>query len=784
MTTQSHDTNSDEPPGALVGRMEARARYIGEPIPRIEDNPLLCGDGRFVDDIDREGQLFARVVRSNVGHGKIVDIDTSVARARPGVLAVLTAADIPEHVRIPIRLAPTPAVKRALQPPLAIDTVHYVGEPVAVVVADDPYLAEDAAEDVAVTIEPLPVAVNADAAVADGAPALQAAVPDNVLDIATGSNGDVEEAFARAEIVLKRTLHVQRHGAAPLETRGLVAEVDSEGRLTVWGPAKVKHHNRRVLAELLQMPVEQIRFLEPDVGGGFGARGEFYPEDFLVPWLAVQLHAPVKWVEDRRENLLALNHSREQTCDLEVGASADGRLICFRARVLVDLGGYARTHGMVLAKNTVSHLAGPYSWDAFEVKALGVLTPKTPAGTYRGPAQVEAAFHRERVLDALAARVGIDPAELRRRNLIPSESMPVEISLGETELPVHHDVGDFPMQWDTLLERTEYPKLRADLRARKAAGELVGVGVSAFTEAGGQGPYEWARVIPRSDGGFDVLVGIAAWGQGISTALAQVAAETLGVPLAKVRIQHQDTDLVPEGGGTFSSRSVLFGGNAVIGAVKELERVGLQAAAQALDAPVRDIEIVAGAIARLRARPDRSVSIADLGSEGVYRFEKRQRSYAMGAALAVVSVDPGTAGVTVQRCVIVADSGRTINPLVGDGQIVGAAAQGVSGALLEEFAYDPEGQPLSTSFMDYCMATAAEVPEVEPIVLELADLHEEPSNPLGAHGLGEIGIIGVPAAIANAVADALDVADCDGVLCTLPLGPDAVREALAARQRR
>jgi carbon-monoxide dehydrogenase large subunit len=772
MTTSAHAADH------ALGRMETGARYVGESVLRVEDRPLLVGGGRFVDDVDRPGQLWARVVRSEVAHGHIAEIDTAAARAQPGVVDVVTAADLERDVRIPIRLVPTPAVSRTLQPPLARGDVHYVGEPIAVVVATDPYAAEDAADQVALTVEPRPAAVEMADALAPGAPALQPAVPDNVLDVLRGGDGDVDEAFAAADIVLRRTFGVQRHTAVPLETRGLVAELGDDGRLTVWGPAKVKHHNRVILSDLLDLPPERIRFVEPDVGGGFGPRGEFYPEDFLVPWLAVRLGRPVKWIEDRREHLVACNHSREQTCDLEVAAAADGTLLGFRARVRVDMGAYARTHGMVLAKNTISHLPGAYRWQAFEVEAAGIVTPKTPVGTYRGPGQVEPAFHRERMIDLVAARAGLDPAELRRRNLIAATSIPCEVPLGETEEPIVFESGDFPRILDALLERADYDRLLDEVRRRREDGELVGVGLSTYTEVGGRGPYEWARVVPATDGSFDVLVGIASVGQGIRTGLAQIAAEGLGVPIQRVRVSHHDTDTVPEGLGTFSSRSMIFGGNAVVGAVADLRGGGTAAAARALGVPEDRIEIVAGAIARDRDSVERSVSIADLGCEGRFRFEKHGRAHSMGAALVVARVDPETAGVALERCIVACDVGRMINPLVVDGQIAGAAAQGVGGALLEELAYGADGQPLSTSFMDYCLPTAAEVPPIESEVLESLRDRPKASNPLGAKGVGEIGIVGVPAAVANAVAAAIGA---DDGLLELPLTPDAVEAALGAR---
>ncbi|HET8757805.1 MAG TPA: xanthine dehydrogenase family protein molybdopterin-binding subunit [Solirubrobacteraceae bacterium] len=734
--------------------------------------PLLTGGGAFVDDIDRPGQLYARVVRSSVGHGRLLGVDAAAALARPGVVAVVTGADIPD-VRIPIRVAPTPAAERALQPPLARDRVRYVGEPVAVVVATDPYLAEDAADDVAPEVEPLPVVADVDAAV-DGAIALHERVPDNVVDAARIRNGgDVDELFAGAAVVDRAVLSVQRHTAIPLEARGLIAEPGGGHVLTVWGPAKVKHFNRAILATMLGLEPEAIRFLEPNVGGGFGPRGEFYPEDFLIPWLALRLGRPVKWIEDRREHFVATNHSREQRCEIAMAADADGRLVAFRAVTRVALGAYTRTHGMVLAKNTLSHLAGPYRWQGFEAEALGVLLNKTPAGTYRGPGQYEPAFIRERMVDRLAARLGLDPAEMRRRNLVPVERMPYTVALGESEPEVIYDTGNFPYLFGRLLEEAGYDDLRAQARARRDRGEAVGVGVAAFVEAGAIGGEEWARIEAGGDGRFVVHAGIASVGQGIATTLSQIAADALGVPIDAIEVSHADTDAVPEGRGAFSSRSIVFGGSAVLGAAHDLLRNARAAAAAELGVAPDEVEVADGVV-RALSGPQRTVPLGTVQCEGRHHFRKSARSWSMGAALAVASVDRDTAATTVERCVVACDVGRAINPQIVHAQIVGAAAQGIAGALLEELRHDDEGQPLTTSFMDYLMPTAAELPEIVPVVLELEQHRKESANPLGAKGAGEAGIVGIGAAVAGAVADA--VGD-PAAVSALPARPDRIGDA-------
>ncbi|HET8673529.1 MAG TPA: xanthine dehydrogenase family protein molybdopterin-binding subunit [Thermoleophilaceae bacterium] len=756
--------------------MEASPRYVGQSLPRVEDRSLLTGQGSFVDDIERPGQLYARVVRSQLASGRITAVHADAARGRPGIATVITAEDLPPGLRIPIRLAPSEEAKRALQPFLASDVVRYVGEPLAVVVGETPYVVEDAAAEVWAEMEELPPLADAVDAAADDARPLHEQAGTNVVHTQTVALGeDVDALFERADVVVREQFTVHRHSAIPLETRGLVAEFDpGDGSLTVWGPTKVKHYNRRVIAELLGLPLERVRFVEPDVGGGFGTRGEIYPEDLLVPWLAMATGRPVKWVEDRQEHFIAINHSREQRCHMEVAATADGRLLAFRATAWVDLGAYVRTNGPVLVLNTATHLPGPYRWHAFEARALGVLTNKTPAGTYRGPGQYEAALHRERILDVVARRLELDPYELRRRNLVPREEMPYRLEVRGMDDPIVYDSGDFPLLWERLGQDAE----RSERIERGAGKRLTGVGTAAFVEAGGRGPYEWARVVPDAGGDFTIHVGIAALGQGIATALSQIAADELGVPIARVKVKHHDTDEISEGAGAFSSRSVVFGGNAVVGAVRDLVEAAHAAGAEALGTDPDGVEVVAGGIVRLKGSPERALSFAELGCEGNHRYEKHSRSFSMGGALAVVEVDAETGAVLVRRCRVVCDVGRAINPMLVRGQLVGAAAQGIGGALLEELAYNEIGQPLVTSFMDYCMPTAAELPEIEAVVLELPQHDPSSANGLGAKGAGEVGIIGIGAAVANAVADAIGG---DALFSELPITPERVQRWISTR---
>ncbi len=752
-----------------------RTRYIGKPVLRSEDERHLTGTAIFGGDVTRPNQLYARVVRSQLAAGRLAAIHAERALAHPRVVAVFTAHDVPD-VRIPIRIAPGENARKALQPVIAREEVRYVGEPVALVIADDPYVAEDAADLVEVEIEPYQAVVDLEAAALDDSRAIHSVLRGNRTDTIAAARGDVEAAFRSAEVLISASFSIQRHGAVPLEPRALVADQDpADGRLTVWGVAKVKQANRRILAKLLDRELDSIRFFETDVGGGFGGRGEFYPEDFLIPWAAIRLGRAVKWTEDRAENLVALNQSREQRWTAELAATDDGELLALRASGLWSQGAYVRTHGNVLLCLTVNNLPGPYRWPALDISTTGVITNKTPAGTYRGPGQYEASFIRERMIDLLAQRIGQDPVEVRRRNLVTAEQMPYSAGVPDidTGMDTVYEGSDYPEVFERCLERADYAALRAEVARRRDRGELVGVGTSAFVEIGSPGPGEVARIVARPDGQFVVHLGTAAVGQGMETAMAQIAAEELDVELDRVEISYRDTDDVPEGLGAFSSRQTSFGGNAVIGAVAALRDQARHAGAARLGVAPDDVVIADSAI-HGPGDGEPSIPFGELGLEAAYRFAPRPRSHvAMGANCVTVEIDRETGQPKVTGWVIAVDAGRVINPLLLVGQVRGAAIQGLGGAFYEEFEYDEEGQPLSASFVAYTLPTAAEAPPIDVVLLELGSPHGEDDR-LGAKGGGETGIVGSGAAIANAVSDALGGVSFN----SLPIRPHDVMRLL------
>ena len=710
----------------MTGAVAAPAqRLVGARIARKEDLPLLRGTARFVGDVERSGMVHAFFVRSPLAHARISGLDVEAARAAPGVVDVVTAVDLPETLApIPIRMFSRPGLERFLQWPLARDSVRYSGDPVAVVLAASRYLAEDAAELVEVDYEPLEPVLRADAAPADAEAAAFVV-----------EHGDADAAFAEAAVVVERRLFVHRHAAVPLEARGLVAELDpGTGVLNVLGAAKIPHVNRRILARLLGWPDSRVRLVELHVGGGFGARGEFYPEDFVVPFCAVRLGRPVSWIEDREENLRACNHSREQMHEIAIALDSDGRFLALRDRFFNDAGGYVRTHGLVVPGMTAALLPGPYRWPAYRCEAHHVLTNKTPAGTYRAPGRYEANFVRERVIDAAAAELGLDPVELRRRNLLRPRDFPYATGTNTDGHPVVYDTGDYPLLLEKALERFDWEELRRWRSAPPPAGVRRGIGIAFFVEKSGIGKWEYARVELAATGDVEVFTGGASVGQGLETALAQICAEALGVPFARVTVRHGDTDTVPDGMGAFGSRTATLGGSAVLLAAEALRR-----------------RVEAGESGRLTEEA---------------RFESEDMTFPYGVHVVAVEVDVRTGHVDIHRYGVAYDIGRAINPLLVEGQIVGGVTQGVGGALLEELRYDDDGQLVSASFMDYLLPTAAEAPHVDVLITEDAPT---PRNPLGAKGAGEGGTAAAGAALANAVADALGVE-----VERLPLSPERV----------
>jgi carbon-monoxide dehydrogenase large subunit len=726
--------------------------FVGSPVERIEDLRLLRGRGQYVDDLAPEGLLHAVILRSAVAHGRIRSIDAAAALARPGVVAVITAADIGAAVpTIPLRQEPLPALQQYEQPVIAHRKVRYVGEPLAVVVADSAALAEDALEGISVDIEPLP-------AVADRAGARKGDVllfeesGTNVASTITAVRGDIELAFRTAAYTRRERFTVQRHSAVPMEPRGLLAEWDAaQGRMTVSGAAKVPFPNRRMLAKMLDLPETSIRMLEYDVGGGFGARGEFYPEDFLIPFAARLTGRPVKWIEDRRENLMATNHARDAECELEIACARDGTMLGLRGRAATDLGAYLRTVGATASRNIAQVMSGPYRIPHVHVDVSLVMTNKTPSGTYRGPGRFEADFFRERLMDIAARELRIDPVAFRRHNLIAEAEMPYPLAkILVLDIETECDSGDYRSTLERCL--TEFGwAAKVGLQGRLIDGRYHGLAIGCYIEGGASGPKETARLRLEPDGTVSVFVGSSSVGQGVETVFAQIAADALEMPMEQIKgVYHGSTDHVSEGFGSYSSRSTVMGGSAVVLAAAELRQAIKIAAAKRLGCGPDHIAIDhAAAIGPGGA----AISLGDLAGLAVESsYASNKRTYSYGAHAAHVAVDPKTGHAELIDYTAVEDVGRIVNPLTLHGQAVGAVVQGLGGALLEHFIYDQEGQLLTGSLADYLMPTASDFPRIRAVALEEKPA---PHNPLGAKGAGEGGIIPVGGVVANALAAAL-----------------------------
>ena len=766
--------------------------YIGASITRKEDFRFLTGRATYTDDVKVQHVLHAAIVRSPHAHARLLSIDTGKALELPGVVAVYTHKEAAESLEIrpiPMRMAPLPGIDRFLQYPLAQDKVRYVGEPVAVVIAEDRYLAEDAVDLIEVAYEPLPAITDAYQSLRNET-LLHEQNDTNVACDFTMTTGDVEQAFRDAEYTHTEEFHVQRHTANPLETRGILASYDKgRDQLDVWGETKTTHFNRKVMSSLLQMPEHRIHFYEPDVGGGFGVRGEFYPEDFIIPFASIKLGRPIKWIEDRREHLLSANHSREHICRLEVAAKRDGTILGLRVIVYGDIGAYVRTHGVIVPTLTASNMAGPYRVPNFEGRVVCLVTNKVGTGTYRGPGGYEQSFSRERFLDIMAQDLGIDIVELRKKNLISPEEMPYDTGIDNMVMPhVIYDSGDYPAALEAALDAINYDAIK-HLQGQLVDGKLHGIGFGSMVEPTGVGPFEGARVVVTGPEQVAVYLGVATMGQGHETAIAQICADGLGVPMEHISFHHKDTDQMPFGIGTFASRVTVMGGNAVYQAAQELRQKIVRIAAGYLDVPPEQLEFVDGHIRRVGssiegplldmgqvlelAGPTSRYNQGEMGLETTYYFRTEQIPYSYGAHATHITVDPETYKIEVLDYVVVEDVGRVINPLLVKGQVIGAAAQGIGATILEDLAYDSNGQPLATTFMDYLLPTSTDMPPVQSIELDLAP---SPLNPLGVKGAGEGGIVCTGASLANAVSHALGVQVHD-----LPLSPDKLRALAKGR---
>ena len=761
---------------------------VGERVPRLEDDRLLRGRGRFVDDVDVPSQLHMHVVRSELAHAKVKAIDVTRATATPAVRGVVTGDDLGEVPVMPLRLDFGIKLDDYLQPALARERVRYVGEPVAVVVAESAYAAEDAAAQVEIDYEPLPV-------VLDPIAALE---PDSASLWDEGGNeaatlhkefGDVDAAFAGADRVVSAELRIGRHTGVPLETRGLVAEWEPGRRaLTIWGAALVTHYHRRTLSTLLGIPVNRIHMRNTDAGGNFGVRGDFFPEDYLVPWLARRFERPVKWTEDRSEHLIATNHAREQIHRLEAAFDADARLLGLRDEVWHNKGGYIRPTGIVVSEISIGMIPWPYRIPAFKGVVHVVTTNKTPVGPYRAPGRFENTFAREQLLNIAAEELGVDVLELRRANLLSHDELPLEPDLMMGGEPFVLNSGEFPGLLDRGSESSDFESWRTEAQTLRKQGRLVGTGVSYFMDKSGLGMYETGGVEVDPDGSVRLLIGGASSGQGIETVMAQIAADVLTVPMDKIHVLHGDTDLVPDGVGSWSSRSTVIGGGAILKAAEETREQALRVGGELLEAEPSDLVLEDGTV-HVKGSTSHAVSLgevaaacdsvsshgrgeaAGLGAREIYIDS--MMNYPYGAAFCQLEIDEATGEIEVRRYFVAYEAGRAVNPMLVEGQIVGGAAQGLGGAIFEELQYDESGQPRSASFMEYLMPGATEVPGTfGTLICEDAPT---PTNPLGAKGAGESGIMAVGAAVAGAVSDALGT---PAAVTRLPLTPERVRELI------
>jgi len=763
-------------------------RVFGRSVPRLEDRPLVRGQGQFVGDIAFPHQLHMRVVRSPYAHALLRGIDRSVALAAPGVVSVWTAADIADLPPIDFRDPANEALRPYRQPLLARDRLRYVGEPVAAVFATDAYLAEDAADLVAIEAEELSPVLDAAAPPSSFAPGLTTEAL-----VLRESYGEVDAAFASAHVIVALDLEIGRHSGVPLETRGALARYDSSRDvLELYGAAKVPHRNRDSLARMFGRSAAGVVLKEGNTGGGFGIRGELYPEDFLVCLAAMRLERPVKWIEDRRENLMAANHSRQQRHHARVAVNAEGHVLALEDEFYLDQGAYVRTHGARVLEMTISMLPGPYRIPAYRACGHFRLTNKTPAATYRAPGRYEGSFVRERLMDAVAERLGLDPIEIRRRNLITRAEMPFSRPLSALGTEVVYDSGDYALLLDKALARIGWTALQGELSRRRKAGELVGAGLAIFVDKGGLGPADGTRVSVDTTGAVELVTGGSNVGQGFATAMAQICAETLGVDYRRVRVVYGQTDRIAYGIGAHASRASVMTGSATHAATLKLRAKAVEMAAALLQAAPDELDIMDGVVGH-RDRPDGpSITLGEIarqlapdsptlgdrdpGLDAEGWFRTSHMTYPYGVQIAVLRVDGDTGAVTVERYLVAYDIGRAINPMLVEGQLVGGVVQGLGGALYEEFRYDERGEPLSVTLADYLMPTLREIPPIDVLLTEDAP---SPLNPLGIKSAGEGGITPVGAVIAAAIDDAIGL---PGGVTQLPATPQRVKALLRRRR--
>lgn len=754
---------------------------IGASPLRKEDRRLLLGTGRFLDDLRRENLVHLGVVRSPHAHARVLTIQGDTTRGLSGVLAVWSAAELPEAARpIPEAYGAAPKARRFAQRALAHDVVRYVGEPVAVVVATDAYRLADALDAVRVEYAPLPPLVDVETAVSS-LTRLHEGWSDNAALVTRGAVGDVEAALTRADLVIRERFRHPRVAGVPLEPRAVLAYPDEEsGELVVWSSTQNLYRVRDIIAAALELPVERVRVRIPDVGGGFGVKASAYPEDILVAAASLRLRRPVKWVGTRREDLATTGQDRDQVHDVRIGFARDGTIAAIDGTFLADVGAYP-VEGDGLTANTVNHLPAAYRVRHYRNTGTSVVTTKVLNRPYRGAGRPEAAFVMERLMDLGARRLGLDPAEIRRRNLVRPEEMPYRPGLTYKDgVPIVYDPGDFPGAFERALELLDYDGWRRRQKAQATTTRRIGIGLACYAQGTGLGPYEGATVRVDPSGKVFVMIGVAAQGQGHATTLAQICAAELGVVFDDVVVAAGDTALFPFGLGTGGSRVIANAGPAVARAAREVRARATRVAAEVLECAVEDVRIERGR-AFVAGLPDRSVPLGRLahvavkskalkpqGEPGLNActfFYPETVTWAFGTHAAAVEVDVDSCEIRLLAYAIVHDPGRAINPVIVEAQLQGGAAQGVGAGLLEEVVYDPTGQLLTASLMDYAIPHADTLPRLDVALTE----HASVINELGVKGVGESGAIPGAGVIANAVDDA--VADFGVTIREAPVTP-------------
>jgi carbon-monoxide dehydrogenase large subunit len=772
--------------------------YVGRSLLRREDRRLLLGRGKYLDDLELPNVLHLAVLRSPHPHARVLSIDASVALGQPGVRAVVTAADMDDlHGPIPVIWDPPGVTLRSPEHwPLKGQVVCHVGDAVAAVLADSPYLAADALDVIEVEYEPLEPVVDPEAALAPGAPLVHEGLGTNVSFEWSLGGGDVEAAIDAADVVVRRRIVNHRIAASPLEPRGAMASWNV-GSLTLWTSTQNPHLIRRELAKMLGLGEERVRVIAPDVGGAFGCKSSLYPEEALVAWCSRRFDCTVKWTETRLESLVATSHSRDQVDEVTLAAAADGTLLGLHVRIVADLGAYHLLLSPLIPCLSAVVMSGCYRIPAIRTDVVGVLTTKTPTDAYRGAGRPEAAHVVEVMMDQLAGELGIDRLELRRRNFLPADGFPAQMPHG----PVY-DSGNYAGALDRLLELVDLEAFEEERRRAAAQGRHLGIGFSTWVDNSGIGPsrlvgpkgtgvqsgmWESAVVRVHPGGTATVYTGASPHGQGHETSFAQMVADRLGVTPDDVRLVHGDTDAGPFGHGTYGSRTTAVGGEAAVRAAERVARKARMIVAHRLEAALEDIELRDGRFG-VRGAPHHGMTMAEIadaahiaddlpegmapGLEDVYFHDPPDFVWPFGAHAAVCEVDPATGAVSVRRYVAVDDCGRVVNPMLVEGQIHGGVAQGVAQALLERIVYDSDGQLLTATLLDYILPAAADLPALE------TDRTETPSplNTLGVKGAGEAGTIGATPAIVNAVVDAL--APLGVTFLNMPLTPEAVWSAV------